>query len=383
MTTGVSILGATGSIGRTALTVVGRHSDRFRVVALTANQRRTELLEEVRRYRPEMAVLAEAHEEGAGNGAGETRWLHGRSGLLEAASHPSADVVLNAVVGAAGLEASLTALQAGKRLALANKESLVVGGRLVIDAMRRGGGELIPVDSEHSAILQCLERSMPESVRRLILTASGGPFRDRDRAGLAGVTPAQALRHPTWEMGAKITIDSATLVNKALEVIEAHHLFGVPFDRIEVVIHPQSIIHSMVEFADGSVLAQMSPPSMELPILYALGYPERIPDEATHYDPVAAGSLSFERLEADRFPAFELGIAAGRAGGTSPAVFNGANEVAVAAFLDGRLPFLGIADVIAGVLDAVDVGPADSLEAVLAADRRARAEAQRQIGQAC
>ncbi|MGH7481488.1 MAG: 1-deoxy-D-xylulose-5-phosphate reductoisomerase [Longimicrobiales bacterium] len=380
---GVSILGATGSIGRSALAVVSRHAERFRVVALTANHRRAELLAQVRRFQPEMAVLAEAWPEEAGNGAGATRWRHGRAGLLEAAEHPEADVVLNAVVGAAGLEASLAALRAGKRLALANKESLVVGGRLVIEAMRQGAGELVPVDSEHSAILQCLERSSPDSVRRLILTASGGPFRDRDRKGLASVTPAEALRHPTWDMGAKITIDSATLVNKALEVIEAHHLFGVSFERIEVVIHPQSIVHSMVEFADGSVLAQLSPPSMELPILYALGYPDRIPDEATRYDPVATGPLSFERLDVDRFPAFRLGIAAGASGGSAPAVFNAANEEAVAAFLDGRLTFLGIADVIAGVLDAVDAGPADTLEAVLAADGRARAEAHRRIGQAC
>jgi 1-deoxy-D-xylulose-5-phosphate reductoisomerase len=265
--------------------------------------------------------------------------------------------VLNAVVGAAGLRATLAALHAGKRLALANKESLVAGGDLVLRACRSGGGELIPVDSEHSAILQCMRGADGAEVRRLILTASGGPFREADAARLAAVTPADALRHPTWDMGSKITIDSATLANKALEVIEAHYLFGVSYDRIDVVIHPQSIIHSMIEFVDGSVLAQLGFPTMELPILYALTHPDRVPDGARRFDPVEAGPLTFEPVDHDRFPTFRLGVEAGRAGGTAPAVYNAANEVAVAAFLDHTLRFVEIPRVIERTLDACGAGP--------------------------
>ncbi|HEX6938704.1 MAG TPA: 1-deoxy-D-xylulose-5-phosphate reductoisomerase, partial [Longimicrobiales bacterium] len=341
MSIGVAILGSTGSIGRSALSVLERHADRFRVVALTAHRRGAELAQQVERYRPALAVLVEEDAPAPPCAAGPTVWRRGREALLDAATHPDADVVINAVVGAAGLEATLAALRAGKRLALANKESLVVGGPLVLDAMRRGGGELVPVDSEHSAILQCLAGAERREVRRLILTASGGPFRDRPPESLATVTPEQALRHPTWAMGAKITVDSATLANKALEVIEAHFLFAVEYHCIDVVIHPQSIIHSMVEFTDGSVLAQLGFPTMELPILYALTYPERIHDGGTRFDPVAAGALTFEPLDPARFPAFRLGIEAGRYGGVAPAVFNAANEVAVAAFLAGDLPFPG------------------------------------------
>jgi len=303
--------------------------------------------------------------------------------LLEAATHPAAEIVINAVVGAAGLEATLAALGAGKRLALANKESLVVGGELVLQAMRRGRGELVPVDSEHSAILQCLAGGGSARVRRLFLTASGGPFRDWTPEALATATPAQALRHPTWSMGAKITIDSATLANKALEVIEAHHLFGVGYDQIEVVVHPQSIIHSMVEFTDGSVLAQLGFPTMELPILYALTYPDRVPDPGTRFDPIRAGTLTFQPVDPRRFPAFSLGVEAGRVGGTAPAVFNAANEVAVAAFLAGDLPFPGIAELIDRVLAAHDPVAVDSVGTVLAVDREARVMAQRIVEQRC
>jgi 1-deoxy-D-xylulose-5-phosphate reductoisomerase len=303
--------------------------------------------------------------------------------LLAAAQHPRADIVLNAVVGAAGLEATLAALHSGKRLALANKESLVAGGPLVLDALRRGGGQLIPVDSEHSAILQCLRGAQGKEVRRLVLTASGGPFRTHTLAQLAEVTREDALRHPTWDMGAKITIDSATLANKALEVIEAHFLFGIAYDRIEVVVHPQSIIHSMVEFVDGSVLAQMGFPTMELPILYALTHPERIEDTGTRaFDPLAAGSLTFEPVDEARFGAFRLGVQAGRTGGTAPAVYNAANEVAVAAFLGGELGFRGIAAVIEAVLEAHNPCSADSLDAVLAADAEARNAARSAIKRA-
>lgn len=385
MALGVALLGSTGSIGRSALAVLERHTDRFRLVALAANRRGAELAAQVLRYRPEMAVLVDGplpEEARARDSA--TRWAAGREALLEIVTHPHVDVVINAIVGAAGLEATLMALRAGKRLALANKESLVAGGPLVLDALREGGGALVPVDSEHSAILQCLRGACDREVRRLVLTASGGPFRDWDIEALANVTPEQALRHPTWDMGAKITVDSATLANKALEVIEAHFLFGIPYDRLEVVVHPQSIIHSMVEFVDGSVLAQAGFPTMELPILYALTHPDRIEDAgAPGFDPIAASPLTFEPLDEKRFPAFRLGVEAGRVGGTAPAVFNAANEVAVASFLAEDLPFCRIPEVIERVLAAHEPAPVDSLDAVLEADSRARAFAREVVAGRC
>jgi 1-deoxy-D-xylulose-5-phosphate reductoisomerase len=367
---GVAILGATGSIGRSALAVLEQHPERFRAVALTAHRNGDALASLARRWRPSLAVVADGSVPSGVDG--HTTWRTGRQALLEAATHPDADVVLNALVGAAGLEPTLAALAAGKRVALANKESLVCAGPLVLEAARRGGGELVPVDSEHSAILQCLAGSRPGDVARIVLTASGGPFRHWPAERLAEVTPADALRHPTWDMGAKITIDSATLANKALEVIEAHFLFGVDYDNIEAVVHPQSIVHSMVEMVDGSVLAQMGFPTMELPVLYALGYPERLPYACRRFDPVAAGTLTFEAVRRACFPAFDLGVDAGRAGGTAPAVFNAANEVAVAAFLEGRVSFPGIAHAVQAALSAWEAGPASSLEAVLEADAWAR-----------
>src|SRR5690606_6189591 len=324
-----------GSIGRSALAVLNRHRDEFRVVALAAHRNAPELAALCAEHRPELAALVD---EECANGTKfhGAQLATGRRALLKAATHPDADIVINAVVGAAGLDATLAALEAGKRLALANKESLVAGGPLVLDALRRGGGELVPVDSEHSAIFQCLAGSSSRRFRRLILTASGGPFRDWDAERVARATPADALRHPTWDMGAKVTIDSATLANKALEVIEAHHLFDAPYDAIDVVVHPQSIVHSMVEFEDGSVLAQLGFPTMELPILYALTHPHRARDAMTRpFDPVAAGPLEFEPVDTCRFRAFALGVEAGRCGGTAPAVFNAANEVAVQAFMEG------------------------------------------------
>jgi 1-deoxy-D-xylulose-5-phosphate reductoisomerase len=377
MTAGIAILGSTGSIGRSALAVVARHPDRFRVVALAAHQRVLELEAQVAEFSPAVAVLADA-DRAAGLGG---RVQGGRAALLEAATRPDVDIVINAMVGAAGLEATLAALGAGKRLALANKESLVAGGPLVLEALRRGGGELVPIDSEHSAILQCVSAAGGPAMRRLILTASGGPFRCLSAAELAQVTPAQALQHPTWAMGAKISIDSATLANKALEVIEGHFLFAVPYDAIEVVVHPQSIIHSMVELVDGSVLAQLGFPTMELPILYALTHPERIADGGTRsFDPVGAAALTFEAVDQGRFPAFALGLAAGRAGGTAPAVYNATNEVAVAGFLQGRIPFTAIPQIIERVLHAHTPVPVTALEEVLGADRWARELATRAIG---
>ncbi len=361
MIDGVAILGSTGSIGTSTLRVLARHRDRFRVIALTA-------------FDSEELVTQQARTVGATFCA--TVRSDGPGCLVDAATHPDVSVVVNAIVGAAGLAATLAALRAGKRVALANKESLVMAGDLVLRAATEGGGQVVPIDSEHSAVLQCIT-GHPESLCRLILTASGGPFRDWSPERLRLATVDQALQHPTWRMGRKITVDSATLANKALEVIEAHFLFGLPYDAIDVVVHPQSIVHGLVEFVDGSILAQVGYPSMELPILYALTHPERITDEGVRrFDPVAAGSLTFESVRRDAFPTFDLGVQAGRAGGTATAVFNAANEVAVEAFLTGRIAFGRIPALIATTLESLDAGPADDLESVIEADRRARAYAE-------
>jgi 1-deoxy-D-xylulose-5-phosphate reductoisomerase len=295
--------------------------------------------------------------------------------LVEAATHPDAEIVVNAVVGSAGLDATIAALRAGKRVALANKESLVMAGDLVAEAAAAGGGELVPVDSEHSAVLQCVT-GRDSGLGRLILTCSGGPFREWPAEQVRHATVEEALRHPTWRMGSKITVDCATLANKALELIEAHHLFGLSYDALEVVVHPQSIVHAFVEFCDGSVIAQLGFPSMELPILYALTHPARLPDRGVRrFDPVAAGPLTFEAVRTDVFRALGCGVAAGRAGGTSPAVFNAANEVAVGAFLRGDIPFGCISEIIERVLQAHTSLPALTLEVVREADRWARERA--------
>jgi 1-deoxy-D-xylulose-5-phosphate reductoisomerase len=369
---GIALLGSTGSIGVSTLKVLERHPDRFRLVTMTGGRNRALLEEQVARWRPAYAGLAQVD--------GKNGVATGPACLVEAATHPDVDVVVNAVVGAAGLDATLAALRAGKRVALANKETLVMAGELVAEAARQGGGELVPVDSEHSAVLQCLDGKDAKPAR-LILTASGGPFRTWDPAKIAAATRDDALKHPTWQMGAKISVDSATLANKALEVIEAHFLFGLPYDTIEVVVHPQSVIHAFVEFADGSVLAQLGFPSMELPILYALTHPGRVADQGVRrFDPVAAGNLSFEPVRPEVFRAFALGTAAARRGGTFPAAFNAANEIAVAAFLDGRIPFGRIAEVIERVLDRHPDAPVKDLDTVRAADASARAAAIQAIG---
>jgi 1-deoxy-D-xylulose-5-phosphate reductoisomerase len=371
----VAVLGSTGSIGQSALRVIARHPERFRVAALTAHSNGALLAEQVAAVRPAFVGLVH---DGDVPRAG---WQLGVESLVAAAVHPDVDVVINAIVGAAGLDATLAALEAGKRVALANKESLVVAGALVAAAAARGGGEVVPVDSEHSAILQCLAARPAHEVRRLVITASGGPFRTWPAERLRQATLADALNHPTWSMGRKITVDSATLANKALEVIEAHFLFGLPFDRIDVVVHPQSIVHSMVEFIDGSVVAQLGVPSMELPILYALTHPERIDDVGVpRLDPVAASPLTFEAVRHDAFPTLGLGIGAGRAGGAAPAVFNAANEQAVALFLDGALAFAGIAQTVESALAALAGHPGDSHEALLAADAAARRHVRAQVG---
>ncbi|MBA4070469.1 MAG: 1-deoxy-D-xylulose-5-phosphate reductoisomerase [Gemmatimonas sp.] len=338
---GVAILGSTGSIGTTALRVLDRHRDRFAVRALTAHANVALLRRQVEAWAPTFVALVE------GDGDAPASWLRGAAALVEAATRPDVGVVLNAIVGAAGLDATLAALGAGKRVALANKESLVVGGALVAEAARRGAGSVVPVDSEHSAILQCLAGRGAADVRKLVITASGGPFREWPADRVRTATVKDALNHPTWSMGRKITVDSATLANKALEVIEAHFLFGLGYDQIEVVVHPQSIIHSMVEFRDGSVLAQLGVPSMELPILYALSHPGRIEDAGIPvFDAVASGTLTFEAVRHDAFPCLGLGVSAGKAGGAAPAVFNGANEQAVALFLEGRVAFGAIAEAV-------------------------------------
>lgn len=373
---GVALLGATGSIGTSALRVLARQRDRFVPVALTANANRAALAEQAAQFSPSYIGLVQECAEAP------SEWGRGADCLVEAASHPDASIVINAVVGAAGLQATLAALRLGKRVALANKETLVVAGEIVTRTARDHGAELVPVDSEHSAILQCLAGRQPHEVKRLVLTASGGPFRTWPAERIANATRADALKHPTWQMGSKITIDSATLANKALEVIEAHHLFGVPYDRIDVVVHPQSIIHSFVEFVDGSVLAQMGVPSMELPILYALTWPERVPDTGVpSFDPVALGGLTFEHVRHDQFPMLGLGIAAGRTGGAAPAVFNAANEEAVAQFLAGTLSLGGIAERVGQALQDLGQLPGDSLDALLSADAAARHHVQSRIVQ--
>jgi 1-deoxy-D-xylulose-5-phosphate reductoisomerase len=366
---GVAVLGSTGSIGTSALKVLARQRERFRVVALTAFGQRDRLEAQVAAFRPAFVGLV--------SGAGSDGWRAGRASLVEAVTRPDVDIVLNGIVGAAGLEATLAALQAGKRVALANKETLVMAGELVTRTARECGGEIVPVDSEHSAVLQCVSGRRPAELHRLILTASGGPFHSWEAERVRHATVDEALNHPTWRMGRKISVDSATLANKALEVIEAHFLFGLPYDRIEAVVHPQSIIHAFVEFVDGSVLAQLGFPNMELPILYALTYPDRVPDDGvTRFDPVAAGSLTFEPVRTEVFPALALGMQAGRDGGSAPAAFNAANEVAVAAFLAGRAPFGRIAEVIAMVLQEQIVTDVSSVAAVLEADAWARRRAE-------
>ncbi|MGH3094778.1 MAG: 1-deoxy-D-xylulose-5-phosphate reductoisomerase [Streptosporangiales bacterium] len=389
--TSVVILGSTGSIGAQALDVMARNRDRFQVVALAASGARAETLvrqaldfevaalavakgsaaEDV-----QLALYAEAQRRGYAQGDYRLpRLLVGPKAAEELAEWPC-DVVLNAIDGAAGLHPTLAALRAGRRLALANKESLIIGGPLVRELARPG--QVVPVDSEHSALAQCLRSGTRSEVRRLVLTASGGPFRGRARAELADVTPEQALAHPTWTMGPLVTVNSATLVNKGLEVIEAHLLFDVPYDRIEVMVHPQSMVHSMVEFIDGSTLAQCSPPDMRLPISLALGWPERIADAAPGLDWQGAHAWEFHPLDDAAFPAVRLAREVGARGGTYPAVYNAANEQCVTAFLDNRLPFLDIVDTVQRVVaEHVEAGGGGDLTAdsVLAADGWARARA--------
>jgi len=372
----LAILGATGSIGSSTLDVVARHPDRYRLFALTANGRAEPLLELCRTHRPQYAVLS-----GTARDAGlvrrfadcGTELLFGAAALEQVATDKRCDVVMAAIVGAAGLASTFAAAKAGKRVLLANKEALVMAGPLLTRAAREAGAQLLPVDSEHNAVFQCL--SDLRAVRRIVLTASGGPFRSSPIESLERVTPAEACAHPNWVMGRKISVDSATMMNKGLEVIEARWLFDLPPQAIEVVIHPQSIVHSLVEYVDGSLIAQLSNPDMRVPIAHALGFPERIASGAKPLDLTSMKDLSFEKPDERRFPCLRLAYAALERGGTAPAVLNAANEVAVASFLDGRLPFTGIARVIAETLDAVPASEASSLQAVMAADEQARRRA--------
>ena len=377
--TTVSLVGSTGSIGTQAVDVISAEPERYRVVALGAARSVQRLVDQAWRLRPERVALADAS--GAGELSGRvppgTEVLVGPEALVAIAA--GADVVLNGVVGFAGLPVTLAALEAGTRLALANKESLIAAGPVVARARSTPGAEIVPVDSEHCAVHQCLRAGRPERVARIVLTASGGPFRGRPAADLAGVTLEDALAHPTWNMGPKVTIDSSTLMNKGLEVIEAHELFGVDYDRIDVVVHPQSIVHSMVEFTDGATVAQLSCPDMRLPIGYALAYPDRstVPFGAVDWSSVTR--LDFEPPDRAAFPCLALAYEAGRAGGTAPTWLNAANEVAVGAFEKGLIPWVGIADVIKHTLEGHDGTPPDSVDVVMEADRRARQRAREAV----
>ncbi len=373
---GVAVLGSTGSIGVQALDVIAAEPRRFRVVALAARRSAARLAAQARELRPAAVGLVEAGEAAAL--AAELppgcRLMVGPEAVTELAAADGAEVVLNGITGSVGLAPTLRALQAGRRLALANKESLIVGGELVATQARQG--QIVPVDSEHSGLAQCLRAGRPEEVARLVLTASGGPFRGRSAAELAAVTPADALAHPTWAMGPMITVNSATLMNKGLEVIEAHLLFGVPYDRIEVVVHPQSVVHAMVEWRDGSTVAQLSRPDMRLPIGLALGWPERSERPVGQLDWSRAATLEFQPVDRATFPLLDLAVRAGRRAGTAPAALNAANEEAVGAFLAGRLPFPGIAAVVSRVLDEHRPPARLDLAAVLQAERWSRDRAR-------
>ena len=381
MTRGLTLLGATGSIGASTLDVVARHPERYRVFALTAHRAADALLALCLRHAPRYAVLSGLAENQAlrrrfVESGCTTELLFGAPALAQVAADRDCDVLMAAIVGAAGLAPTLAGACAGKRLLLANKEALVMAGPLFMRTVRENGATLLPIDSEHNAVFQCLPqvagRASTVAVRRVVLTASGGPFRSAPMERLSQVTPEQACAHPNWVMGRKISVDSATMMNKGLEVIEAHWLFDVPPERIEVLIHSQSIVHSLVEFVDGSVIAQLSNPDMRVPIAHALGFPERIESGATPLDLAAVGQLSFERPDAQRFPCLGLAYAALREGGTAPAVLNAANEIAVTAFLEGKLRYTAIAQVIEQALGQAPAMQANSLESVLEADRSAR-----------
>ncbi|WP_222564936.1 1-deoxy-D-xylulose-5-phosphate reductoisomerase [Novilysobacter antarcticus] len=381
----IAVLGATGSIGSSALDVIARHPQRLRATVLGAGQNVDALIELCRVHRPLHAVIADpdgftALRDGLAAAGLTTRAHAGADAVSELAAGDHCDTVVAAIVGAAGLPSTLAAARAGKRLLLANKESLVLAGELLMAAAREGGATIVPIDSEHNAIFQCLPAATRltagesrAGLARIILTASGGPFRGRSRSSLADVSVEEAIKHPKWSMGPKISVDSATLMNKGLEVIEAHHLFGLPGDRIDVLVHPQSLVHSMVEFIDGSTLAQLGLPDMRTALAVGLGWPDRVESGVSGLDLLTQGGrLDFEKPDLEAFPGLKLAYAALAAGGTAPAVLNAANEVAVAAFLERRIGFLSIPALVAETLAALPAIPADSLEALQDIDQRAR-----------
>jgi 1-deoxy-D-xylulose-5-phosphate reductoisomerase len=385
-TRGVAILGSTGSIGCNTLRVIeSLGPERFRIVALGAGRNVAKLAEQIAQYQPELVSVdsdesaQQLKTELTTRHAWLPRIVIGEEGLVEVATHDQADCVVSGTVGAVGFVPTLRALETGKRVALANKETLVMAGELMTSAAEKSGAELLPVDSEHNALHQCLRGEKRSEVRRIILTASGGPFRTRDKASIQNATVAEAMRHPTWNMGSKITIDSATLMNKGLEVIEAHWLFGFGVDEISIVVHPESVIHSMIELIDGSVIAQMGVTDMRHAIQYALTYPERCPSELPPLDLAKLSSLHFEAPDHERFPCVSLAYRALKTGGTLPAAMNAANEEAVKAFIDERISLLDIPRVIEHVMDEHRTSAVKDLEAVLNADRSGRASAQKAI----
>lgn len=381
----IAIFGATGSIGASALDVIARHPDRLRASVLAAGSQVDALVALCVAHRPAHAVIADdsryaALRDGLRDAGLSTQAHAGGAALDALAASDACDTVIAAIVGAAGLGSTLAAARAGKRLLLANKESLVLAGELLMSAANGANAEIIPIDSEHNAIFQCLRsRDTQGDVRRIVLTASGGPFRGRTRASLASVTPEQAIAHPKWSMGPKISVDSATLMNKGLELIEAHHLFDIPGQKLAVLVHPQSLVHSLVEFVDGSTLAQLGLPDMRTSLAVGLGWPQRIESGVSGLDLLAHGRLDFEAPDTDAFPCLRLAWQALEAGGTVPAVLNAANEVAVSAFLQGRMGFLAIPALVEDVLAALPAAPAESLEALLAADAQARRFAERKL----
>lgn len=372
----IAILGSTGSIGTQTLQVIAERPDQFEVVALTAGRNTALLSEQIERFRPRVvSVSEEADAAKLQRDFPDVQVEYGEGGMITAAAHANADMLITAVLGSAGLAPTLAAIKSGIPIGLANKETLISAGHLVMAEAQQRGVPIIPVDSEHSAIFQCLNGERREEIHKLIITASGGSFRDRTRDELKDVTVEQALQHPNWSMGAKITIDSATMVNKGLEVIEAHWLFDIPYERIEVVIHPESIVHSMIEFVDTSIIAQLGNPDMRVPIQYALTYPERLAGPFRPLDLVQAGSLHFRAMDEERFPCIRMAYECGKQGGTMPAVYSAANEVAVARFLQGDITFLQIEDIISEVLERHSPVMSPDLETVLAVDRWARQEA--------
>ena len=378
----VTILGATGTIGKQTLDVIAQHPERFRIYALTAQQNVEALFEQCLQFKPRYAVLldedaAEKLRTKLVALASEITVLCGEDALVKVSSDSEVDIVMAAIVGAAGLASSIAAARAGKRVLLANKETLVMAGHFFMQAVHEGGAELLPIDSEHNAIFQVMPANKvrdlnAQGIKRILLTASGGPFRKHSLADLQHVTLAQALQHPNWKMGAKITIDSASMMNKGLEVIEAHWLFNASHEQIEVVVHPESVIHSMVEYVDGSVLAQMGNPDMRTPIAYGLGYPERLSNNVASLDLFKIAQLNFEKTDTVRFPCLRLAFEALKIGGTAPSVLNAANEIAVASFLQNKIMFMQIPELIETTLAACHLGPAEDLNTIIVADKAAR-----------